>query len=325
MKRLSFRQVALTLIALQASISTLALIYLLIRPLDTLSLISTVVTTILYWVLFVFYWRGAEWVRPVVVVFSALAVSVFATQGVFLVDRPTATIFAPVMLALVLTNPAWVVGVGVLQIVILLVRAQGGPYAEPLFLMIYLLVVGGMALSRVLTDTAQHAAEESARRTAEALVHSEQQARDLAQKALELEHQNAQQQQLLALVSTLETPVVVLADGVLFAPVVGHLDSRRAQDLTSRLLQAASTHRARLMVVDIAGVAAVDTAVAKALVETARALRLLGCSVTISGISAPVAATLTHLGVALDGIATTRSPQDALTQYSGWQKVTSAN
>lgn len=325
MKRFTFRHVVLVLLALLASVSTLSFVSLLIQPLGTLALISAIAASILYWALFAFYWRGAEWVRPVAVVFSALAVALFATQGVFLIDRPTVTIFIPVMLALVLTGPTWVVGVGVLQLVILIIRSQGGPYVEPLFLMIYVLVVGGMALSRVLTDMAQREAEENASRAAAALESAELQRRDLAQKALELEQQNAQQQQLLALVNTLETPVVVLADGVLFAPVVGHLDTRRAQDLTSRLLQAASAQRARLMVLDIAGVAAVDTSVAKALVEATRALRLLGCNVTISGISAAVASTLTHLGVSLDGISTTRSPQDALTQYSGWQRVTATN
>jgi anti-anti-sigma regulatory factor len=49
------------------------------------------------------------------------------------------------------------------------------------------------------------------------------------------------------------------------------------------------------------------------MLSTAHALRLLGCEVTISGISANVALTLVQLGVSLDGITTVRSPQEALT------------
>jgi anti-anti-sigma regulatory factor len=323
MKRVSFRHVVLALIGLQGLASLLGLLALIGQPFNLLGFASAIISAVAMLVFFVAYWRGYEWARAGTVIVTTLLNALIATQEPYLTQVPTLTVFIPPVLALVMTGPFWVLGVGVLQLVILLVRAQGGVYVDPFFLIIYGLVIGGMALSRVLTDMAQRAAEDNARRASEALGQSERQAHELAQKALELEQQNTQQQQLLALVNTLETPVVMLADGVLFAPVVGHLDTRRAQELTSRLLHAANTQRARLMVIDIAGVAAVDTSVARALVEAARALRLLGCSVTISGISAAVAATLTHLGVALDGISTTRSPQDALTQYSGWQKVTS--
>jgi hypothetical protein len=63
-----------------------------------------------------------------------------------------------------------------------------------------------------------------------------------------------------------------------------------------------------------------DTSVARALMNTTQAIRLLGCEVTLSGISAAVAITLIHLGVNLDGIATARSPQEALVQHLGATK-----
>ena len=44
----------------------------------------------------------------------------------------------------------------------------------------------------------------------------------------------------------------------------------------------------------------------------AQALRLLGCRVTLSGISSEVALTLTQQEIALSDIATVRSPQEAL-------------
>jgi anti-anti-sigma regulatory factor len=125
-----------------------------------------------------------------------------------------------------------------------------------------------------------------------------------------------QQQKLIDLVTMLETPVVKLADGVLFAPIVGHVDSRRAQGLTDRLLREAHTQRARRVILDVAGVSVMDTQVAHALLTTAQALKLLGCSVTICSISSTVAMTLTHLDIALHGIATARDPQEALSDGS---------
>jgi anti-anti-sigma regulatory factor len=63
--------------------------------------------------------------------------------------------------------------------------------------------------------------------------------------------------------------------------------------------------------------------VAKALLDTAQALRLLGCRVTISGISAEVASTLTSQQVEITGVQTVRSPQEALEQYT--REVVAAN
>ena len=131
-------------------------------------------------------------------------------------------------------------------------------------------------------------------------------------QALALRAQNREQQRLLDLVDTLETPAIALAEGVLLAPVVGALDARRAQTLTSRLLQDVSAQRVRQVVLDIAGVSAVDTQTAQALLHTTQALRLLGCEVIITGISAQVARTLTHMDVPLAGVAIARSPQEAL-------------
>jgi rsbT co-antagonist protein RsbR len=127
-----------------------------------------------------------------------------------------------------------------------------------------------------------------------------------------METQLDQQSQLLNLVATLETPAVQIAEGVLLVPVIGHIDSRRAQSLTSRLLEQVYTQRARYAILDVAGVAVMDTTVAHAVLNTMRAIRLLGCAVILSGISAEVAMALTHLGVNLNEMSTVRSPQEAL-------------
>lgn len=127
-----------------------------------------------------------------------------------------------------------------------------------------------------------------------------------------IEQQYAEQKQLLDLVNVLETPVITIGDGVLLAPVVGRLDSRRAEHLTQRLLDAVYQQRAKAVIIDIAGVPVVDTMVAQLLLRTAQSIRLLGSRVTLTGITAETAMTLSQLGVSLDEMHTVRNPQEAL-------------
>ena len=124
--------------------------------------------------------------------------------------------------------------------------------------------------------------------------------------------QYAEQQRLLDLVSVLETPVIAIAEGVLLAPIVGHLDSRRAGQLTKRLLDAVYAQRARAVIIDIAGVPLVDTQVAQLLIRTAQSIRLLGSHVALTGISSETAMTLSSLGMHLEEMQTMRNPKEAL-------------
>jgi rsbT co-antagonist protein RsbR len=228
------------------------------------------------------------------------------------------SIFVAPILALILASPAWVIGSSATILVVLLFRAGfQGVYAQPATIVAYFIVIGGMILARLVTETALRAAEEHARQAQAEKARAEAQAHELVDANELMTVQLDQQRQLLDLIASLETPAVPLAEGVLFAPIVGHLDTRRTQALTARLLQDASEQRARMVILDITGVSMMDTAVAKALLNTARSLRLLGCDVTISGISSAVALTLVHLGINLDEVRTARSPQEALANYLG--------
>lgn len=164
--------------------------------------------------------------------------------------------------------------------------------------------LGANAIQKALT-----LAEANARDASQARLIAEEQARDLAAQAATLRHT---EQQLNNLVATLETPTVALADGVMLAPLVGALDSRRASALMERLLQYVAAQGIRLLVLDVAGVALIDTSVAQTLIRIVQALRLLGCEVVITGIAPNVALTLNQLGINLAGIQTARSPQEVL-------------
>jgi rsbT co-antagonist protein RsbR len=311
------RMVTLALLGLLTVLTLLVLLSVLITNTYTNQVISTAGGLILIVALFFLYWRGWEPARYIVLILITLLIAL-TPQEPFITEQASLTIFIPGALALILATPAWVAGTTIFVYVTLLIRAGGqGVYSNPITFSLCGIVIGSIILGRLITDTAQRTAEDNAQRAEQQRQIAEAQARELADANDLMSTQLDQQAQLLDLVATLETPAVPLADGVLFAPIVGHIDTRRAQDLTTRLLHEASAQRARLVVLDITGVTIIDTSVAKALLNTTRALQLLGCQVTVSGISASVAITLTQLGIQLQNVATARNPQEALAQHLG--------
>ncbi len=97
----------------------------------------------------------------------------------------------------------------------------------------------------------------------------------------------------------LSTPVLQVRERLLILPIIGLLDNQRATQLTEQLLQGIRNHRAKVVVIDITGVADIDTSVANHLVKTVDASRLMGASVIITGLSAEIAQTLVRIGVDL--------------------------
>jgi methyl-accepting chemotaxis protein len=110
----------------------------------------------------------------------------------------------------------------------------------------------------------------------------------------------------------MSTPVTKIWDGVLFAPIVGIVDSKRSVDIMNKALSSIADTRARTLMLDIGGVAVVDTAVANHLIKIAKAAVLMGCKTIISGISPSIAQTIAELGIDLGAIQTTSTIETAL-------------
>ena len=110
----------------------------------------------------------------------------------------------------------------------------------------------------------------------------------------------------------MSTPVTKIWDGVLFAPIVGIVDSKRSGDIMDKALSSIADTRASTLLLDIGGVAVVDTAVANHLIKIARAAVLMGCKTIISGISPAIAQTIAELGIDMGAIQTTSTIESAL-------------
>jgi rsbT co-antagonist protein RsbR len=181
-----------------------------------------------------------------------------------------------------------------------------------------------MALLGAQRDAIYHAIEQADLPSLEALAASralEELGHQIARATIDMYHRDlvdrlqeasATQAQLREAIQELSTPIIPLYTGVLAVPLVGRVDSQRAQALTEAMLEAIAREQAEIVLLDITGVAMVDTNVANHLMQTARAAALLGSQVVLVGISAEVAQTLVQLGLDLGQLVTLSNLQSGL-------------
>lgn len=110
----------------------------------------------------------------------------------------------------------------------------------------------------------------------------------------------------------LSTPLLHIADSIMLMPLVGTLDSQRSQQMMTFILKGIEQHHARIVILDITGVAVVDTQVANALIQTARAIELLGARVLLTGVRPEVAQAMVGLGIDLSSIVTHSTLQNGI-------------
>ncbi len=109
----------------------------------------------------------------------------------------------------------------------------------------------------------------------------------------------------------MSTPVTPIWEGILLLPLLGIVDSTRTQDIMTKSLGEIEKTRAKVFVLDISGVSAMDTAVANQLIKITKATKLMGCETIISGVSPIIARTLVELGVNVGEVQTTATLRDS--------------
>lgn len=128
--------------------------------------------------------------------------------------------------------------------------------------------------------------------------------------------QSSMQQEIIAAQQSalreLSTPLIPILEGVVVMPLIGAIDSARAQQIMETLLVGIGEKRASIAILDITGVRVVDTQVANALIRTAQAAQLLGARVILTGITPEVAQTLVQLGIDLSSVMTRSTLQSGI-------------
>jgi rsbT co-antagonist protein RsbR len=139
---------------------------------------------------------------------------------------------------------------------------------------------------------------------------------DITSRQQEEEERVLLQQQVIdaqqAALRELSTPLIPVSDDVLVMPLIGSIDSQRAQLVLETLLQGVADNHARAVILDITGVQVVDTQVANAILRAAQSVKLLGAKVIITGIRPEVAQTLVTLGADMSTIVTRGTLQSGI-------------
>jgi rsbT co-antagonist protein RsbR len=110
-----------------------------------------------------------------------------------------------------------------------------------------------------------------------------------------------------AMIQELSAPVLPLNRTTMLMPLIGTLDRERLHLAQTQALTALHSSSARLLVLDITGVIAVDSEMAQGLIALSQAVQLLGAEVALVGIRAEVAHAMINLGINVQGLRTYRS------------------
>lgn len=136
--------------------------------------------------------------------------------------------------------------------------------------------------------------------------------RDIS-RAKELEADlRAQSERLMQALQAMSTPFIPITNDIVVMPLIGQMDSKRAEQVMEVALGGVSSSGARVVILDLTGLTTVDSMVAASLVQTARSLRLLGTETILTGIQPAVAQTLVGLGLDFTGATTHATLQSAI-------------
>ncbi|MBK7402380.1 MAG: PAS domain-containing protein [Myxococcales bacterium] len=119
-------------------------------------------------------------------------------------------------------------------------------------------------------------------------------------KGEEIELQESYRQALRDLV----TPVIRVHPAVLLVPLIGAVDETRAGLMIENVLERVTAEAARVVIFDVAGVPALDSAVANHLIQATAMIKLLGASTVLTGVSPAAAKAMVNLGVDLSSMET---------------------
>lgn len=235
---------------------------------------------------------------PFVVVIGLTLLTIAGLDEPYISRAFSVAVLIPAAAGALLVEGPWVIAVAAGSYGGLLVRGgTQSSYAEPATLLIYTAIVAAVAILRFAADRADRAL----------------QTLDAAKAELHVAH--AERDQLAALLEQADGVVVRLSAELCILPIVGRLEGRRANRMIEVLLRHFEQQKPRLVIVDVAGIAAIDQTAAALLQQILRVPQLVGCQVVLSGTSASALDPFVRVGISFASVEIVPSPGDVLLRY----------
>jgi len=143
------------------------------------------------------------------------------------------------------------------------------------------------AYAAELEDHKANLEHQIAERTA-ALEESMQEQERLSQQVMDAQRE---------MIRELATPVIPVMDQVIIMPLIGNIDTIRAQDMMRAIMSGIREHQAKIIILDITGVSIVDTGIVQYIDKIIQVARLKGARVVVTGISNEVAESIVEMGI----------------------------
>lgn len=115
-----------------------------------------------------------------------------------------------------------------------------------------------------------------------------------------------------AKIEALSVPLIPVRDDMMAMPLIGELDPRRMEKVREILVEGLHTTGAKAVLLDLTGVSKLSEPGAAAMIRAAKAARLLGVQVVLTGMQPGVASDLAQLDFQLEGIETARSLESGI-------------
>ena len=125
----------------------------------------------------------------------------------------------------------------------------------------------------------------------------QEQADEMRKQAEELSKANDSIEEQTRAIIEMSIPVIKIWDEIVLIPLIGTVDTARANDMIARLLKAIVEHNAEVVLLDVTGVPVIDTSVARNIIQAVSSARILGAEMIVTGFSPEAAQTLAQLGV----------------------------
>lgn len=137
------------------------------------------------------------------------------------------------------------------------------------------------------------------------------------------EYKNDVLQSQSQLIEDLNVPIIPLTDTMAILPIIGMVDTRRAKKLQIKVLQQIFEQQIKHVIIDLSGVAYLDTAVLGHLFNIVNGIRIQGCKAVLTGIRPEITNTIVELGIDLhDKVETKGTLQQAIQLILDNEKAT---